>query len=167
LERRPRVNYQIRASQVLVIDETGKRLGVLDTKEALKLAEERGLDLVEVAPQQNPPIAKLMDFGKWLYKKEKEKKKSGSGIIEMKTIRVGFLTEDHDLEIKAKKVDEFLRKNYKVNIELLLRGREIGFKDLAKEKIKSFLNFIKEPYQIEKDLEIKGKKISLIIKKGK
>ncbi|MBI4117330.1 MAG: translation initiation factor IF-3 [Parcubacteria group bacterium] len=164
--RRPRSNYQIRTPQVLVIGEDGQKLGVLNTPEAVKMAQDKGLSLVEIAPQENPPIAKIMDFGKWLYEKEKaEKKKIKGAKTEFKIVRVGLMTGNHDLEIKAKKIDEFLKKNDKIQIELQLRGRQIVMKDLGRQKIKKFMEFIKEPFEPESDIKSQGRSLGIIIKK--
>ena len=152
----------------MVIDENGSQLGVFNTQEAISLAQERGFDLVEIAPQQNPPIAKIMDFGKWLYEREKaERKKAKGGKTEVKTIRIGLATDNHDLEVKARKVDEFLKQGNKVQLELLLRGRQIVMKELGKQKIKKFTEFIKEPFEQEGNIKIQGRNLSLIIKKQK
>lgn len=164
--RRPRSNYQIRTPQVLVIDENGEKLGVLNTQEAIKMAQDKGLALVEIAPQQNPPIARIMDFGKWLYEKEKsEKKKMKGAKTEVKMMRIGLVTNPHDLEIKARKIDEFIKEGHKVQIELRLKGRQIMMKDLGREKIKKFLEFIKEPVEPESQIKSQGRSLSIIIKK--
>lgn len=146
-----RKNYQIRWPEVMVIDETGKRLGLVKTQEAITMAQEKGFDLVEILP--NPPkgqpaIARIMDYGKYMYekaKKEKGKPKS-AGELEEKIIRMGLKTDKHDLEIKAKKIDEFLAKGHKVVAEIFLRGRENRMSDLAKEKLELFLKYITTPH---------------------
>lgn len=155
--------------QVLVVDETGEKLGVLNTREAISLAQEKGLDLVEVAPEQKPPIARIMDFGKWMYDKEKAARKKAKEIRhhEVKTIRIGLATDKHDLEVKAKKTDEFLKKGDRVNIELRLRGRQMALKNIAREKIKNFLEYIKEPFQLERDIKTQPRALNLIIKPEK
>ena len=151
-----------------MIDENGGKLGILNTQEAVRLAQDKGFDLVEIAPQQNPPIARIMDFGKWLYEKEKEEKKKAKGAkAEVKTIRIGFATNEHDLEVKSKKVDGFLKDGHKVQIELLLRGRQIMMKDLGRQKIRKFMEFVKEPFEPESDIKIQGRNLSIIIKKQK
>lgn len=151
-----------------MIDDKGGKLGVLNTQEAIRMAQEQGLDLVEIVPQQNPPIAKIMDFGKWLYEREKaERKKAKGAKTEIKTIRIGLATDSHDLEVKGKKVDEFLKQGHKVQIELLLRGRQIVMKELGKQKIRKFTEFIKEPSEQEGDIKIQGRNLSLVIKKRK
>ena len=164
--RRPRSNYQIRTPQVLVIDESGLKLGILNTQEAIKLALEKGLALVEIAPQQNPPIARIMDFGKWLYEKEKsEKKKTKGAKTEVKIMRIGLTTDDHDLGVKAKKIDEFIKENHKVQIELRLKGRQMAMSGLGREKIKKFCEFIREPFEPESQIKSQGRNLSIIIKK--
>ena len=150
----------------MVIGEDGEKLGVFSTQEAIKMAQDKGLALVEIAPQENPPIAKIMDFGKWLYEKEKtERKKIKGGRTEFKIMRIGLMTGDHDLEVKAKKIDEFLKKNDKIQIELQLRGRQITMKDLGRQKIKKFMGFIKEPFEPESDIKSQGRSLGIIIKK--
>lgn len=150
----------------MVIDEDGQKLGVFNTQEAIKMAQDKGLSLVEIAPQENPPIAKIMDFGKWLYEKEKSERKKAKGAkTEFKIMRIGLMTGDHDLEVKAKKIDEFLKKNDKVQIELQLRGRQMTMKDLARQKIRKFMEFIKEPFEPESDIKSQGRSLGIIIKK--
>ena len=136
-----RTNNRIRVPEIQVIDENGDKLGILQTSHALSLAQERGLDLVEVAPNERPPIAKIMDYGRYTYQKEKQEKKSGAHqkTRETKTIRVGYKTGDHDLCFKAKKADEFLNEDCIVKVELTLRGREKALAHLGKEKLKHFL----------------------------
>jgi translation initiation factor IF-3 len=167
--RRPRANFNIRVPQVLVIDEKGKKLGVLNTSEALKMTQEKGLDLVEIVPNPpdgGPPIVKIMDLGKWLYEREKsEKKKTKGSRTEVKIIRIGLTTGVHDLEIKAKKVEEFLKENHKVQIELQLRGRQMAMKDWGRDKIRKFLEVIKEPFEKESEIKSQGRSLGIIIKK--
>src|SRR3989344_646077 len=109
MQKHLRVNNQIRTPEVQVIDDKGQQLGVMTVSDALKLAHERSLDLVEVGPQTKPPIAKIMDYGKYIYRKEKQEKgQSKQKDQEMKTVRVGFKTGAHDLKFKSEQIDEFL-----------------------------------------------------------
>lgn len=169
--KRPRVNFQIRVPQVLVIDEKGEKLGVLNTSEALRMAQDRDFDLVEIMPNPpggGPPITKIMDLGKWLYEKEKaEKKKTKGSKTEVKIIRIGLATGIHDLEVKSKKVEKFLKEGHKVQIELQLRGRQMAMKELGKDKIRKFLEVIKEkePFETESDIKSQGRSLGIIIKK--
>jgi len=149
-----------------VIDEKGQKLGVFNTQKAIKLAQDKELDLVEISPAEKPPIAKIMNFGKWMYDKEKAEKKKGKAVkSEVKIIRIGLMTGNHDLEIKAKKIDKFLKKGDKVQIELILRGRQIAMKHLGREKINKFLGFIKEPSEPETQIKSQGRSLGIIVKK--
>lgn len=151
-EKKPRANLQIRAPQLRVIDENSEQLGVLDTSLALKLAHEKGLDLIEINSQNNPPIAKIMDYGKYMYQKEKGNKSNKSkktGSQETKTVRIGLKTGEHDLRVKSGLADKFLEKNNKVRLEIFLRGREKAFRNMAREKINFFLSYITHPHIVE------------------
>src|SRR3989344_5082692 len=129
-----RINNQIRALDVTVIDDEGKQLGVMKISDALQLAREKELDLVEVGPNVQPPIAKIMDYGKYIYQKERQEKKAKTKQKEqgLKTVRVGFKTGEHDLQFKSKQVSEFLQEGNVVKIELTLRGREKALAHLGK-----------------------------------
>ena len=151
-EKRVRLNNQIRDPQIQVIDVDGKQLGIMPTYDALKLANERSLDLVEVGPGAKPPIAKIMDYGKYMYQKEKREKDgktSKSPAQEIKTVRIGFRTGTHDLKIRAGQADKFLRKGHRVRLELTLRGREKSMADLGRSKLESFVKMVTEPFVLE------------------
>lgn len=141
-----RVNNQIRVLELQVVDDNGKPLGVMKTTDALVLARGRDLDLVEVGPHAQPPIAKLMDYGKYQYQKSKEAKAHGKSFKqETKAVRVGFKTGVHDLAFKAKKADEFLQEGHIVKVELTLRGREKAFAEMGRGKLLEFLKRIETP----------------------
>ena len=143
-----RVNNQIRILEVTVIDDQGKQLGKMRTFDALQMAKERGLDLVEVGPNVQPPIAKIMDYGKYIYQKERQEKKAKNKQKdqELKTVRVGFKTGNHDLNFKASHVNELLEEGHMVKIELTLRGREKALSHIGREKLDKFLKTITEPH---------------------
>jgi len=160
-------NERIRAQQVRVIDESGKQIGILNLKEALKLAQERHLDLVQVTEKVSPPVCKILDYGKYLYelkKKERGKTKKGGQI---KGIRLGYGISEHDLQTRVSQAINFLEKGYKVRIEMKLRGREKGLSDFAKSKIEKFLEILKEkiPIKIEEELKRKPRGLTMIISK--
>ncbi len=136
-----------------VVDETGKNLGVLDTYKAIEIAQERGLDLVEIAPTVKPPVCKITDYGKHKYQqaKKEQQQKAKQKTIEVKGIRIGLSTSSHDLEYKAKQAGEFLGEGNKVRVEMRLRGREKAHLDLAKEKLSDFLKLITIAYKIEEE----------------
>lgn len=145
--RQLRVNHQIRIPELQVIDQDGKQLGVLKTFDALRIAKERDLDLVEVSPQASPPIAKLMDYGKYQYQKSKEEKaRPKVKEIKTKAVRVGFKTGEHDLAFIGRKAEEFLEEGHWVKVELTLRGREKAFGDRGLERMEHFLSKLTVPF---------------------
>lgn len=115
------------------------------------MARERGLDLVEIVPNTDPPVCKIIDFGKFKYQQAKKEKKIKHKKSDVKGIRIGLKTSPHDLEHKAKQVNKFLKQGHKIRIELKLRGREKAHRDLAKEKIESFLSLISEKFKLEQE----------------
>lgn len=141
-----RINQEIRVPKVIVIDDTGANLGVLDTFRAIELARERELDLVEVSPNLNPPVCKVMDYGKHRYKISKQNRQHNAKQkkVETKEMRISIRTEGHDLDFKAKNVVKFMEKGHKVKLDILLRGREKANQDFAKEKFEGFVNRIFE-----------------------
>jgi translation initiation factor IF-3 len=143
-------------------------MGVMPFEEALQIAKERNLDLVQVTEKVNPPVCKITDYGKYLYSQEKKKrktKKQKGG--ELKGIRLGFNISPHDLETRARQAEKFLKRGDKVRIEMILRGRERGLGDVAKAKVKQFLEILEErmPIKIERDLERRGRHLKMIIVK--
>jgi len=126
---------------VRLIDEQGKQIGIVETKKALELAREKGLDLVEVSPTAKPPVCKILDFGKFLYQLEKEEKKSKKAQkkIEIKGIRIKIGTQEHDFNLKVNQAKKFLKEGHKVKIDLLLRGREKTHQELAKKNLQKFI----------------------------
>ena len=145
------INQQIRASELRVIDETGGNLGVLSLREALDRAAAAGLDLIEISPTANPPIAKIMDFGKFLYlenKKEKGSRQKPAG-EELKSLQVKIGTGTHDLELKARKASEFLTAGHRVKINLFLPGRAKYLdQNFLKERLDRILDLLTEDYKI-------------------
>ena len=122
---RERINNQIRARELRVIDSEGQNLGVLSIKDALELAQSKNLDLIEISPTANPPIAKIMNFGKYQYEANKKlkKAKAGSRPTETKSIQIKIGTGDHDLELKAKTASKWLKEGHRIKVELFLAGR--------------------------------------------
>lgn len=137
--------------------------------EALKLAREKGLDLIEVAPMAKPPVARIMDYGKYIYREEKEerKQKAKQRKDTSKTIRINLNTGANDLKIKAEKTELFLKEGLKVQVELVLKGRakyQKTFADLGKQKIENFLKLIHTPIKIISELkkQLKGFNITIV-----
>jgi len=168
LIKRPLVNNQIRAREVRLIDETGKQLGIVPFEEAARLTIERKLDLVQVTEKVEPPVCKIMDYGKylyWLQKKEKAAKVSRGG--ELKGVRLGFNISLHDLETRVRQAEKFLKKGDKVRIEMQLRGREKALGEFAKGKINQFLEILEKliPIKIERELKRDSRGFTMIIAK--
>lgn len=137
-------------------------------EKALQLARERGLDLIQVTEKVEPPVCKIMDYGKYLYleeKKRKEQKKIKAG--QLKVIRLGFAISLHDLQTKADQAEKFLNQGQKIKLELILRGREKALANFAKEKINQFLEILKErvDFKIERELKREPKGFTLILVK--
>ena len=157
---RERINNQIRASELRVLDNEGQNLGVLSIKEALELAQSKGLDLIEISPNANPPIAKIMDFGKYQYEvnKKLKKAKSGSKPTETKSIQIKIGTGDHDLELKAKTASKWLKEGHRIKVELFLAGRAKYMDEkFLRERLDRVLHLITEEYKIS-DAYKKGPK---------
>ncbi len=136
-----RINEEIRSSVVLVIDEKGTKLGELSRSDALRLAEERNLDLVEVSPQVSPPVCKLLDYGKLRYEETRaeRKAKAHQKTIEVKEIRLGLKISTHDLQLKITQAKKFLAQGNKVHVVLRMKGREQAFPDRAFQLITSMI----------------------------
>jgi translation initiation factor IF-3 len=162
-------NRYIESENLIVLDEDNQNLGIKTKDEALKLAEERELDLVEINPKSKPPVAKLIDFTEFKYQKEKEarKQKAHSRASETKGVRLTFRISGHDLEIRQIQAEKFLNRGDKVKIEMLLKGRENAHADIAKENVVNFIKKINDKMNIkeEQKIEKQGKKITAIIVK--
>ncbi len=150
-----------------VVDETGKNLGIMPREAALKLAESKGLDLIEIAATANPPVAKIISFDKFRYQQEKElkKQKSTQKISELKRIQISVRAAKNDLEIKVKKLDGFLEKGHKVEIFLRLKGREKYNRNWAKYKLEEFLKMITIEYKIALEPRFVGQGLVMQITK--
>jgi translation initiation factor IF-3 len=149
------VNEYIRISPVRLIDESGQQVGVVPTDQALQMAREQELDLVEIVPNTRPPVVKIMDFGKYQYQKAKEEQqqKAKQKKTEVKGIRLGLRTDDHDLDVRRKQAEKFLAQGNKVKIEIRLRGREKAHQPLARETLKNFILSITAPNKIEQEIK--------------
>lgn len=127
-----------------MIDETGANLGVLPTKEALARAKEKGVDLIEIAPNAQPPVARLMEYGKFLYDQERQEKKRRAKERKdvMKTIRLTFGMSTHDMAIRVKKAEEFLKESSRLQIEVVLRGRQKAHPEVGRKKVEEFMRML-------------------------
>jgi len=152
---RYRSNEQIRLPRVFVIGPENEQIGEMDTAKAIELARESELDLVEVAPKANPPVCRILDFGKFQYQqsKKEQQQKAGQKKTGTKGVRIGFRTGTHDLDFKKKQAEKFLSKGYKVKVEIRLRGREKAYQDMGKNNLREFLQTLDIPHKIEEDIK--------------
>jgi len=148
---RERINNQIRAKELRVIDNENQNLGVLSIKEALELAQNKGLDLIEISPNANPPVAKIMDFGKYQYEASKrlKKVKARAKPTETKSIQIKIGTGEHDLMLKAKTASKWLKEGHRIKVELFLVGRAKYMDEkFLRERLDRLLHLITEDYKI-------------------
>lgn len=167
---RTRINNQIRAPQVRVIDHEDNNLGVLTTQDALEKARGAGLDLIEISPNAAPPIAKIMDYGKYQYEQNKKQKEqhAKSHTVEVKNIQIKIGTGEHDLALKAKRASEFLKEGHRVKVELFLSGRAKYLEQpFLRERLDRVLHLIQEEYSIAEPAKKVPKGLAMIIEKKK
>ncbi|MGM0629111.1 MAG: translation initiation factor IF-3 [Patescibacteria group bacterium] len=146
-----RINNRINSPELLVINEDGEKLGVISLQEALNRAEEADLDLVEIAPDAEPPVAKIMSYGKYQYdqKKKLQKAKAKAHVVETKSIQIKPGTGENDLKMKAKRVSNWLKKGNRVRVELFLRGRSKYMeREFLEKRLQRVLDLVEEPYKI-------------------
>ncbi|MGE5558182.1 MAG: translation initiation factor IF-3 [Bacillota bacterium] len=160
-----RVNEEIRARETRVISAAGEQLGIMTVRDALKMAQEKGLDLVEVAPTAKPIVCRIMDYGKFRYeqqKKEREAKKKQK-IINLKEVRMTPKIEIHDFQVKAKAAHKFLSDGDKVKATIRFRGREIVHAELGQKLLQELLEFVKDVGALEKAARVEGKNMTMIL----
>ena len=165
---RVRINHQIRVPELRVITEDGQNLGIMSSSDAMRKAQEMGLDLIEISPNAIPPIAKIMDYGKFQYAEKKKLKDSKSKIqnIELKSIQVKIGTDEHDLVLKAGKASEWLKEGHRVRLNLFLSGRAKYLKqDFLKERMDRMLKLITEEYKIAEPVQKSPKGMSTVIER--
>lgn len=160
------MNEAIRASELRVIGTSGEQLGILSRADALKAAEEAGLDLVEISPQASPPVAKIVDWGKFQYQKMKEQQraKKNARTSEIKQIRSGLKIGQHDLEIKLRKIRQFLSEGNKVRISVVYRGREMAHQEIGHQLMESILNQLEEEAIVESKPQMAGRNLSVTVR---
>lgn len=159
------INEEIRDKEVRVIDADGNQIGVMSSKEALKLAEEAELDLVKISPKANPPVCKIVDYGKYRYemtKREKEAKKK-QHTVEVKEIRLSPNVEINDLRTKANNAKKFLEKGNKVKVTLRFRGREMAHVNSSKKVLDDFAELLADIAVVEKPAKLEGRNMTMFL----
>jgi translation initiation factor IF-3 len=160
-----RINEQIRVREVRLIRDEGEQQGIMSTLEALNIARALGLDLVEVAPQANPPVVKIMDYGKFKFENEKKVRdsKKKQKLLKLKEIRMQPKIDDHDLDFKSKHVREFLGEGNKVKVTVRFRGRELAHTELGLVVLKDVLARIEGDYVMDKPPAMEGRFMSMVL----
>jgi translation initiation factor IF-3 len=167
-EIRTRINNQIRAKELRVIGAEGENVGVIDTRSAQKLAEDAGLDLIEISPNAKPPVAKIADYGKFLYDQKKKAKvaKSKAHNTEVKSVQIKIGTDENDLNIKAKRTSEWLSEGHRVKVELFLPGRtKYMDKTFLEDRLNRILKLLTVDYGVATPAKKSPKGLTMIIEK--
>lgn len=165
ITQRARINRAIRAPKVRLIGENGDQLGVVSLSEALLCAEEAGLDLVEISPNAEPPVAKVMDYGKYKYEQEKkiQKARSKQKSREVKGIRLSVKIGKHDFDTKLKRAKEFVEKGHKLSLQLRFKGREMAHKELGEKVLRNFVAELGEEVVVEMEPKFQGRSMSMVV----
>ncbi len=159
------INEEIRVKEVRVINDDGQQLGIMPTRKALEIAEEKSLDLVLIAPQAKPPVCKIMDYGKHRFeiaKREKEARKK-QRIINTKEIRLTATIEEHDMAVKARNADKFLKSGDKVKVSIRFRGREMSHRELGFEVMDKFVSLLTSDVHMDRKPKMEGRSIVMIL----
>ena len=160
-----KINEEIRDKEVRMVDENGEQLGIMPNKQAHDLSIERELDLVMISPNANPPVCKLMNYGKYRFeslKKEKEAKKNQK-VIKIKEVRLSPVIDKHDLEVRAKNAIKFLKEGDKVKASIRFKGRQMSYAEKGEQVMNTFFNMIEEYAVIDKKPLIEGKNMFMIL----
>ncbi|HEX6416078.1 MAG TPA: translation initiation factor IF-3 [Candidatus Saccharimonadales bacterium] len=166
INRSIRTNEAIRANELRVIGPDGEQLGIMSRADALKAAEEAGVDLVEISPNAAPPVVKIVDWGKYQYQKMKEQQKNrkSSKANELKQMRFGLKIGAGDLDIKLRKIRGFLAAGHKVRIQIFYRGREMAHKELGYEMIDRIVALLEDDAILEQKPQMAGRNLSIVVR---
>jgi len=159
------INREIRAASVRVIDGEGKQLGVLSLSEALAEATKSGLDLVEVSPTADPPVCRIMDYGKFRYQQSKKVQiaKKSQTVIQVKEIRLRPKTEEHDRDVKIKHIKRFLEEHDKVKVTVMFRGREIAYTEIGRGLMEAIKEALADDCVIDQQPKLEGRNMVMIL----
>lgn len=161
-----RVNQEIKANQLRVIGPDGEQMGIMSREEALQVAENAGVDLIEISPNADPPVAKVLDWGKYQYQKMKEQQKNRkhSKASELKQIRLGLKIGSNDLEIKLRKIRKFLGEGHKVKIMIFYKGREMAHQEIGYEMINKIVSKLEDDAIVEQTPQMTGRNLSIVVR---
>lgn len=159
------INEQIRDKELRVIDADGTQLGIMSLRQALEIAEQKDLDLVKIAPQANPPVCKIIDYGKYRFeqaKREKEARKN-QRVVEIKEVRLSLNIDTHDFETKRNHALRFISEGNKVKVSIRFRGREMGHPELGQEIMQRFADAMSEVANVEKPAKLEGRTMLMFL----
>lgn len=159
------INEEIRDREVRVIDQNGEQLGIMLTRAALELAEERQLDLVKIAPTAKPPVCKIMDYGKYRFEQSKREReiRKNQKVIDIKEVRLSATIEDHDVEVKFKAATKFLKDGDKVKVSIRFRGRQISHSEIGLDVMKDFAERLKDIAVVERRPLTEGRNMTMVL----
>lgn len=160
-----RVNENITAKQVRLIDANNENRGIVFLKQALAMAEEEGLDLIEISPQANPPVCKILDFGKYRYEQQKRKAeaKKNQKVIEIKELKLRPMIDTHDYEVKVKQATKFLEQGNKVKFTMRFKGRELSANDMGKQVLIKLVEDLENISKVDSEMKLEGKQMTMIL----
>ena len=160
-----RINDEIHIREVRVTSATGEQLGIMATRDALRLAEEQHLDLVEVAPKAKPPVCRIMDFGKYRYEQQKRDKEARKKqkIITIKEVKLRPNIEQHDFDVKLKNASRFVQEGNKVKVTIMFRGRELSHPELGRDVLDRVAEKLGDTVVIERAAKLEGKNMTMIV----
>lgn len=165
----PNINENIKAKQVRLIDANNENRGVVSIREALALAEEEGLDLIEISPQATPPVCKILDFGKYRYEQQKRKNeaKKNQKVVEIKELKLRPMIEIHDYEVKVKQAKKFLEQGNKVKFTMRFKGRELSANDMGKKILSQLLDDLDGVCKVDSEMKLEGRQMTMIVAPAK
>lgn len=161
----PRVNQEIRVKEVRLIDENGENKGIVPVKEALLLADEAGLDLIEISPQAVPPVCKIMDYGKYKYEQQKKKNEARKNqkIVNIKELKLRPMIDVHDYEVKVKQAKKFLSQGDKVKFTIRFKGREMSANDMGRKVLDNLVDDLENICKVESEPKLEGRQMMMLI----
>lgn len=161
----PRINGAIKAKQVRLIDESGENRGIVTIAEALHIADEAGLDLIEISPQANPPVCKVLDYGKYKYEVQKRKNeaKKNQKVVNIKELKIRPAIDVHDYEVKIKQAKKFIAQGNKVKFTMRYKGRELSANDMGREVLNNILEDLEGLIKVDSEPKLEGRQMMMIV----
>ena len=166
ISKKIRINEEIRAKELRVIGASGEQLGIMPLEDALRISQDAGVDLVEISPNAEPPVAKIIDWGKFQYQKikEQQKNKRNAKSVELKQMRFGLKIGMGDLDVKLRKIKKFLVNGDKVKIQIVFKGREMAHKEIGFEMAEKIISLLENDAIVEQKPQMAGRNLSLVIR---